>query len=76
MADERARVEIGFEGGGLASGLTTSAGADALQKQLEDGGDGVHEIVGEDATYAIVLRKIVYLKRFARESQVGFGGTD
>lgn len=76
MADERARVEIGFEGGGLASVLTTSAAADALQKQLEDGGDGVHEIVGEDATYAIVLRKIVYLKRFARESQVGFGGTD
>lgn len=75
MADERARVEIGFEGGGLASIVATSAAADDLQQKLKKGEGGVLEIVGEDATYVVVLEKIVYLKRFARESQVGFGGT-
>lgn len=75
MADERARVEIGFEGGGLASIVATSSAADDLQKKLEKGEDGVLPIEGEDATYVVVLRKIVYLKRFGRESQVGFGGT-
>ena len=27
----------------------------------------------EDARYTIALRRVVYVKRFARESRVGFG---
>jgi hypothetical protein len=71
--DERARIEVGFVGGGTLVALVPAAGAEALEKGLRDAPDGVVELQAEDGTYQVSLRHVTYLKRFARESRVGFG---
>jgi hypothetical protein len=70
---ERIRIEIGFDGGQGLGALVTTDEADKLEDALAKGGDGVFKIEAEDGRYAISLRKIVFVKRAARESRVGFG---
>jgi hypothetical protein len=70
---ERIRIEIGFDGGQGLAALVTQEEADALEKALGKGDDGVFKIDAEDGRYAISLRRIVFVKRYARESRVGFG---
>jgi hypothetical protein len=55
------------------SAFVTTAGADELERALAAGGDGTHALDASDGRYSVVLRRVVYLKRFARESRVGFG---
>jgi hypothetical protein len=50
--------------------------AEELERRLADGGDGVVTVEAEDGHYAIVLRRVAYVKRFLRESRVGFGTPD
>ncbi|HEY7207593.1 MAG TPA: hypothetical protein VH416_05080 [Gaiellaceae bacterium] len=45
---------------------------DELERVLVSG-DGVVTLDAEDGRYAVAVRKVVYVKRFARESRVGFG---
>jgi hypothetical protein len=52
-----------------------AAAADALQKALNGGADGAHELEAEDGTYVLPLARIVYVKRFSRETMIGFGGS-
>jgi hypothetical protein len=70
---ERIRVEIGFESGAVIGALVGTEAADALDKALEAGHDGAFQLDVEDGRTTIVLRKVVYVKRFAREARVGFG---
>jgi hypothetical protein len=70
---ERIRIEIGFDGGQGLAALTTTDEADKLEEALAKGGDGVFKIDAEDGSYAISLRRIVFVKRYARETRVGFG---
>jgi hypothetical protein len=70
---ERIRIEIGFDGGQGLAALVTTDEAEALEKALDKGGDGVFKIDAEDGSYAISLKRIVFVKRYARESRVGFG---
>ena len=72
MAD-RVRVEVGFESGAVIGALVPVEAADALDKALEAGHDGAFQLDVEDGRITIVLRKIVYVKRYAREARVGFG---
>ncbi len=67
------RIEIGFDGGQIMSALVTAEGADQLERALRDDGAPLLAIDANDGRYTIVLRRVVYLKRFARESAVGFG---
>ena len=73
MADERVRIEVAFERGQAFSALVETAVADEIERRLKDGAEGAVEIEAEDGRYVVVLREIAYLKRFARESRVGFG---
>ena len=70
---ERIRIEIGFDGGQGLAALVTQDEADGLEKALGKGDDGVFNIDAEDGHYAVSLRRIVFVKRYARESRVGFG---
>lgn len=72
MADERVRIEVGFEGGGALSALTSVHLVDELEQALARG-EGAFAIDADEGRYTLVLNKIVYLKRFSRESRVGFG---
>ena len=74
MADnESVRIEVGFDGGQIMSALVTAAGAEQLERALREDGPPLVPVDANDGRYTIVLRRVVYLKRFARESKVGFG---
>ncbi len=70
---ERVRIEVGFDGGQIMGALVSPEHAEALERKLAAGGDGVVELEAEDGRYTLVAHRIVYLKRFAREARVGFG---
>jgi hypothetical protein len=81
MADERVRIEIAFDGGQVMSAIVNPASADALEHALgtadvrADAGDAAFALEAEDGRYTVALRRVVYVKRFARESRVGFGAS-
>ena len=49
------------------------AGADELERVLAAGNDETYVLDASDGRYTIALRRIVWVKRYARESRVGFG---
>ncbi len=76
---ERVRIEIAFDGGQIMSALVTAASADALEQALGAAdlragtGEAALALEAEDGRYTIALQRVVYVKRFLRESRVGFG---
>lgn len=74
MADgETIRIELAFDGGQALAALVTSATADALERALQSGRDETFQLDADDGRYSVALRRVVFLKRHARESRVGFG---
>lgn len=74
MADERVRIEIGFEGGQLLRIEVSPGDADRVERHLLSGEGGAVELEDGDGRLTIVVGHVRYLKRFSRESQIGFGG--
>lgn len=72
MADDRIRIEIGFDGGQIMSALVAPDSADSLERALSAGGETSLALDAQDGRYFIKLDRIVYVKRFARDSRVGF----
>jgi hypothetical protein len=81
MNPDRVRIEVAFDGGQIMGAFVTSDGADALEQALGSAdvragaGDAALSLEAEDGRYTIALQRVVYVKRFARESRVGFGST-
>ena len=73
MASERIRLEIAFDGGQTIGALVTAVAADALEAALASADAAVFDLEADDGRYAIALRRVVYVKRFARETRIGFG---
>ena len=79
VSPNRVRIEIAFDGGQVMSALVTTAGADALEQALGAAdlragtGEAALSLDAEDGRYTIALQRVVYVKRFLRESRVGFG---
>ena len=71
MAD-RIRIELAFEGGQTMGAVVEAGTADALERALAAGEQSIL-VDAEDGRYTVRLEKAVYLKRFARDSRVGFG---
>jgi hypothetical protein len=72
VADDLVPVEIGFAGGQILSWLVSSESADALDRNLGAGASGTIVLDGQEGTITIVLDRVLYAKRYARESRVGF----
>ena len=72
MADHYVRIEAGLDGGQILSALVTSASADSLDAALRAGAVTTVELQAEDGTLLLVLSRVLYAKRFARETRVGF----
>ena len=70
---EQVRLEIAFDGGQIMGALVSTESADELDKALARGEDAILTLDAADGRYTVALRRIVYLKRFSRESRVGFG---
>jgi hypothetical protein len=75
MAEERVRIEVGFEGGHVMSTLVDVESIERLELALSGGGGDSVSLNADDGSYAIAVKKVVYVKRYARESRVGFGAT-
>ena len=71
--DERTRIEVAFQGGAAIGVLVSAQAADALERALESGSQESFRLEAEDGQYTLALSRIVYVKRFARDSRVGFG---
>jgi len=69
---ERVRIEIGFDGGQVMGPLVEVSTAEELERALGDGRDGSFSLEAEDGRYTISLRRVVWVKRYAREGRVGF----
>ena len=70
---ESVRVELAFAGGSALSALVTLQGADELERALATEAGGTIMLDSMDGRYTVVLSRVVYMKRYARESRVGFG---
>jgi hypothetical protein len=75
MSSERVRIEISFDGGQAMAVLVPPETADELERVLASGPEGTFMLEAEDGRYTVALKRVVYIKRFARESRVGFGAT-
>ena len=67
------RIEIGLDGGQILSMLVSPESAEALDRALNAGAAGALAIEAEDGNVLLVLPRVLYAKRFAREGRVGFG---
>ncbi len=72
-SDERVRIEVAFDGGQSFASLVSVAAVDALEAALAAGNEAVYDLEAEDARYLIALKRVVYVKRIARETRIGFG---
>ena len=73
VEDEHVRIEVAFLGGQIMGALVTVASADSLERALASGGEQALTLESTEGRYTVPVGKIVYVKRFARESRVGFG---
>ncbi|HEX3807785.1 MAG TPA: hypothetical protein VHV52_13495 [Gaiellaceae bacterium] len=74
MADtDRIRIEIAFDGQQVLSILVPVQTAEDLDRSLAGDHDSAFSFEAEDGRYTVLLKRVVYVKRFARESRVGFG---
>ena len=72
--DELVRIEVGFQGGEVMSARVPTPDADELEERLRKREDVVVEVNAEDGRYLVVVPRVLYVKRFAREPRVGFIG--
>ena len=67
------RVELCFDGGQILGATVTVKGADELERALATESKGAMMLDSSDGRYTVVLGRVVYMKRYAREARVGFG---
>lgn len=67
------RIDLAFDGGPMMSALVTVKGADELERALATEAGGTVMLDSTDGRYTVVVKRVVYMKRYARESRVGFG---
>ena len=72
MAEELVRIEVALDGGQIMGALVTPTSADALDRALRSGSSGFVELEAEDGLLVLALPRVLYFKRFARETRVGF----
>ena len=74
MADNSlVRIEVGLDGGQILSALVTTESADELEKAVSSAANAALSLQAQDGTVQVVVPKVLYVKRFAREGRVGFG---
>ena len=69
---DRIRLDIGLEGGSTLTAAVTVLEADSLEERLRKGDSGVAELEADDGRLIVVLSHVLYVRRHARGSRVGF----
>jgi hypothetical protein len=70
---DRVWLEIAFEGGQALRLTVPAQTADELDRALAEGDQDSLAFEAEDGRYTLALKKVVFVKRYAREATVGFG---
>ncbi|HEY7380149.1 MAG TPA: hypothetical protein VH572_02990 [Gaiella sp.] len=70
---ESVRIEIAFDGGQITSAIVAPETADAVERKLSASSQGTFQLDTDEGRITIVLSRVSYVKRFAREATVGFG---
>jgi hypothetical protein len=70
--NDRIRIEIAFEGTQVLTVYVPAETVDELDRALAGAQDSL-SFEAEDGRYTVAITKIVSVKRFSRESRVGFG---
>jgi hypothetical protein len=71
-SDDRVRLDIGFKGGATLTVAVTVPEADALEQRLRQSDGGVVELEADDGHLLVALAHVLYVRRHARGSRVGF----
>jgi hypothetical protein len=71
--EDRVRVEIAFQGGQALTVAVSGSVWDDLARALGNGQAESFAFDADDGSYTVAVRRIVFVKRYARESRVGFG---
>lgn len=64
---------MAFDGGQILGAFVPAEGADALERALAASSEGTLQLHTEDGRISVVLSRVLYVKRYARDAQVGFG---
>ena len=75
LEDAGMTVLVAIEGAQALTVYVTAAVAEGLDRALGKGGESGYAFEAEDGHYTVAIDKIVFVKRFARESRVGFGAS-
>jgi len=67
------RISIGFHGGQVLVVRVAAKELTALERALDKGGEGWHELPVEDGSVRIDLGAVVYVRTESNEPRVGFG---
>jgi hypothetical protein len=71
---EPVRIEIGFQGGDVLALRVPAAEAAALDAALRARDNVVSELNAPDGHFLVVLERVLYVKRYSRDTRVGFAG--
>lgn len=71
--DSFVRIEVGLAGGQILSALVTTASADELEQAVSSSANAALSLEAQDGLVQVVVPRVLYVKRFAREGRVGFG---
>jgi hypothetical protein len=69
---EYVRVQIGFVGGQIMSGLVSSKSATELEQSLGKTTPHTITLESDEGPLTVVLAQVAYVRRFPREGQIGF----
>jgi hypothetical protein len=74
MADDAKRVEIGFDGGQVVSVRLGEDGFKELRGAVEEA-TGWFDLRTEEGTFALDLRKVVFVRGAGGSHSIGFSGS-
>lgn len=75
MADDRVRIEIGYEGGQISTLTVQTSSADELEHALHEDGPRVVVLQTDDGPVHVVVPRVSYLKRGGPGGRVGFAAS-
>jgi hypothetical protein len=72
VPDELLRIQIAFQGGQTIGAIVTDKAFDALKAALA--ASDLIEIETDDGLLLVPPGSVAYVKRYSRETTIGFGG--